>query len=318
MYRAIPRAVRWALALTALAALAACAEKSPATGSLPLPRPRTPVGKIITAPNASGETDAASQHRTASRVETGAMHIVRHPFTSAALSLLAARESLIDPAWATIRARLARTPRPPAHPPILFVHGWNGSESTWTTMVHRFKRDGWTSAELASFSYNTAESNVTTAAIIGQKVDSLLRATGAPRVAIVTHSMGALSARYYVRYLGGEAKVEAVVSLGGPNHGTSTAYACLQAACREMYPDSDFLTALNAEDETRGVPAYATWWSPCDATINPSSSTPLAGATNTTTACLSHAQLHEDEAVYAQVRNWVNQPVAAALLASAQ
>lgn len=302
----------------ALAALATCTVRPLATGSLPRTTLRTSAGDVVTVANPSGGTDAGSQRWRVSRLEFGATHIVRRPFTSAALSLLATRGALTDPAWVKIRARLARGTRPPAHVPILFVHGWSASESTWTTMIGRFKRDGWASAELASFSYNTAQSNATTAAIIGQKVDSILGATGAARVAIVTHSMGALSARYYVHYLGGQGKVDGLVSLGGPNHGTSTAYACAQASCREMYPGSAFLAALNSEDETWGVPQYATWWSPCDAAISPNSSTPLAGAANTSTACLSHTELHEDAAVYAQVRDWVNQPLTAALLASAQ
>src|SRR5690348_1811958 len=54
-------------------------------------------------------------------------------------------------------------PPPPAHDPILFVHGWNASSSTWTTMVSRFKADGWTDAELVNWSYNFNQSNATTA-----------------------------------------------------------------------------------------------------------------------------------------------------------
>jgi triacylglycerol lipase len=237
---------------------------------------------------------------------------VRAVTTAASLALLGACGSITDPA--SPAALAARAPKA-RHTPVLFVHGWNASASTWSTMVTRFKRDGWSNAELATFSYNTAQSNATTAAIIGQKVDSIRAATGAAKVEIVTHSMGALSARYYVRDLGGDGKVDAVVSLGGPNHGTTTAYACFQTSCQEMYPNSSFLNALNVDDETWGTPRYATWWSPCDEVINPHSSTPLSGAANTQTACLSHSQLHEDATVYAQVRDWVNQPLAAATFA---
>jgi triacylglycerol lipase len=243
------------------------------------------------------------------------MRLAALPLAGAALAVLTACGSITDPAGPD-GARLAKRRPRTAHAPVLFVHGWNANATTWTTMVGRFKKDGWTSAELATFSYNTAQSNATTAAIIGGKVDSILAATGAARVEIVTHSMGALSARYYVRNLGGDGKVDALVSLGGPNHGTTTAYACLQTACREMQPGSAFLTALNATDETWGTPRYATWWSPCDEVINPRSSTPLDGATNTQTACMTHSQLHEDATVYTQVRTWVNQPAAPALVAS--
>jgi triacylglycerol lipase len=234
-----------------------------------------------------------------------------------AIPLLAACGSITDP-LSPDAIRGARRPARQAKVPLLFVHGWNSSAGTWTTMIGRFRKDGWTSAEIASFSYNTSQSNATTAAIIGQKVDSILAATRATQVSIVTHSMGALSSRHYVRNLGGDGKVDALVSLGGPNHGTSTAYACLQTACREMYPGSSFLDALNATDETWGAPRYATWWSPCDEVINPRSSTPLVGATNTQTYCMSHSMLKEDAGVYGQVKAWVDRPatISARLLAS--
>lgn len=137
-------------------------------------------------------------------------------------------------------------------------------------------------------------------------MDSILLATGATKVDVITHSMGGLSSRYYAKNLGGDARIDAWVSLGGPNHGTTTAYGCVQTSCVEMRPGSTFLKNLNATDETPGAPRYATWWSACDAVIEPDNSTPLAGATNTQTACLSHSALYSDATVYAQVRDWVH------------
>lgn len=200
-------------------------------------------------------------------------------------------------------------PTPPArglvHDPILFVHGWNSNSSTWTTMIGRFSADGWTSDELWNWQYNTSQSNKTTAELIRTKVDEILAATGATKVDIVTHSMGGLSSRWYAKFLGGDAKIDEWVSLGGPNHGTDTAYFCTQTSCKEMRPGSAFLADLNAGDETPGAPRYATWWSPCDTVINPDSSVPLSGATNTQTACISHSDLHQDVTVYTQVREFV-------------
>ena len=192
-----------------------------------------------------------------------------------------------------------------AHDPILFVHGWNSSSSTWTTMVNRFAADGWTPGELNNWSYNYSQSNATTASQISTKVDQILAATGATKVDLISHSMGGLSTRYYVKNLGGGAKVDDWVSLGGPNHGTDTAYFCFSTACTEMRPGSSFLKSLNAGDETPGAVNWLTWWSPCDEVINPDSSVALSGATNTQTACMSHSTLHEDAGVYAQVRDAV-------------
>ena len=193
----------------------------------------------------------------------------------------------------------------PLHTPSLFVHGWMSTSATWNTMVARFKADGWTDSELSTFTYNTSQSNATTAGIIKTKVDSILRATGARQVDIVTHSMGTLSAHYYIKYLNGGRKVDAIVSLGGTNHGTATAQLCNQVSCIEMRLNSSFITALNAGDETWGPSRYATWWSPCDEVIIPQTSTILDGAANTQTACMNHSDLHEDLTVYTQVKAWV-------------
>src|SRR3954454_12311147 len=193
-----------------------------------------------------------------------------------------------------------------AHDPILFVHGWNSNSSTWTTMVNRFAADGWTPAELNNWSYNTSQSNATTASQIQTKVDQILAATRAAKVDLVSHSMGGLSTRYYVKNLGGGAKVDDFVSLGGPNHGTDTANFCFSTACSEMRVGSTFLNNLNSGDETPSDTVnWMTWWSPCDEVINPDSSVALQGAANTQTACISHSALHEDATVYAQVRDAV-------------
>jgi triacylglycerol lipase len=228
----------------------------------------------------------------------------------ALLALVALGACSIDaPTDPTGSSLFARKPRPVpgiTHDPILFVHGWNASSTTWTTMVSRFKTDGWTSAELVNWSYNYRQSNATTAAQISAKVDSILLATGATHVDIITHSMGTLSARYYVRNLGGDGKVDALVSLGGANHGTNTAFFCGDTSCGEMRPNSSFLTALNSTDETWGTPRYATWWTSCDQVIQPATSTILSGATNTQTACMQHSDLHEDATVYSQVKSWVS------------
>ena len=191
------------------------------------------------------------------------------------------------------------------HDPILFVHGWNSDSSTWTTMINRFTADGWASNELWNWSYNYSQSNATTAQQISTKVNEILAATGASKVDIVSHSMGGLSSRYYTKNLGGDAKVDEWVSLGGPNHGTDTANFCFSTACKEMRIGSTFLNALNSGDETPGAPNYRTWWSACDSIINPDSSVSLSGAVNTQTACISHSALHEDATVYGQVRDFV-------------
>jgi triacylglycerol lipase len=199
----------------------------------------------------------------------------------------------------------ARAAGPAPRDPILFVHGWRGDASQWRTMMARFRADGYTERELYAWTFQTGESNAATAARIATRVDQILVATGAARVDIVTHSMGALSTRYYLRELESAGKVDAWVAIGAPNHGTTRAELCFSIACREMRPGSSFLTALNRGDPTPGPARYATWSSPCDEIISPTGSGALEGAANHRTWCVSHLALLSDTAVYREVRDFV-------------
>ncbi|MFL5381934.1 MAG: esterase/lipase family protein [Longimicrobiaceae bacterium] len=202
-------------------------------------------------------------------------------------------------------AALAFRPAP-APDPILFVHGWQGSAAEWRPMMARFRRDGWGDRQLFAWSFDDRRSNAAIAASISTRVDQILAATGAARVDIVAYSMGSLSTRYYLKNLARPGRVDAWVSLGGPNHGTEAARLCFSTACREMRPGSPFLAALNRGDETPGAARYATWGSPCDEAVQPAGTTALDGAENHQTRCLSHLQLLADSAVYREVRDFVS------------
>jgi triacylglycerol lipase len=192
-----------------------------------------------------------------------------------------------------------------AHMPIVFVHGWKEGPGVWTTDIARFQADGYAANELYNFAYDTTQSNVTTAQQLKAYIANVKAATGWSKVDVVTHSMGGLNSRYYIKFLGGTNDVDDWVSLGGPNHGTQTANGCPEPSCIEMRPGSAFLNQLNAGDETPGYVNYGTWWSPCDEVIIPQTSTILSGAKNTQTACMEHIQETQDQTVYQQVRDFV-------------
>ncbi|MFE0578769.1 esterase/lipase family protein [Streptomyces sp. NPDC058874] len=52
-------------------------------------------------------------------------------------------------------------------------------------------------------------------------VDKVLAATGAPKTDIIGHSQGGMMPRYYLKFLGGAQKVNALVGLAPDNHGTT-------------------------------------------------------------------------------------------------
>ncbi|MFG2133431.1 esterase/lipase family protein [Streptomyces sp. NPDC048751] len=191
--------------------------------------------------------------------------------------------------------------------PVVFVHGISSSSSSWNDWIADFKADGYSSSELFAWSYDWGQSNATTARQLATKVQSVLAQTGASKVDIVIHSMGALSGRYYLKNLGGTAYVDDFVSVAGTNHGTSVASLCgwLYTSCKEMNTGSSFLTALNSGDETPGSVTYASYWSNCDAAIDPDSSALLSGATNVGVGCVEHQDMNNDHGIYEQVRDFV-------------
>ncbi|WP_328869798.1 alpha/beta fold hydrolase [Streptomyces sp. NBC_00287] len=216
----------------------------------------------------------------------------------------------VSAAAASLLLALSLSPTPAqaaTHNPVVFVHGLSSSSSSWDDWIADFKADGYTSSELYAWSYSWSQSNVTTANQLASYINTVRAQTGAAKVDLVVHSMGALSSRYYLKNLGGTAYVDDFVSTAGTNHGTTTASWCswLYTSCAEMYTGSSFLTALNSGDETPGSVSYASYWSNCDDALTPDTTAILSDATNVEVGCISHTDMNNDYGVYEQVRDFI-------------
>jgi triacylglycerol esterase/lipase EstA (alpha/beta hydrolase family) len=190
--------------------------------------------------------------------------------------------------------------------PVLLVHGFRGSSSGWHALETSLRAQGYRAAEIDAIDYDSDASNVDIARDIAREADALRARTGAARIDVVTHSMGAISSRYWMDHLGGAAKVDAWVSLAGVNEGTVWAYGCyVLTPCREMVPTSSVLDGLSQHVRVgvraTGTTRYAAWWSPCDEAIVPRTNAELPGARNVETACLDHTEMRTDPHVLEQV-----------------
>ncbi|MEY9989646.1 triacylglycerol lipase [Streptomyces sp. V4I8] len=211
---------------------------------------------------------------------------------------------------ASLLLSLSLSPTPAhaaTHNPVVFVHGLSSSASSWDEWAGYFAADGYTSAELDAWSYDWSQSNATTAQQLATEIRNVLARTGASKVDLVVHSMGALSSRYYLKNLGGTSYVDDFVSTAGVNHGTSTASWCawLYTSCAQMNTGSSFLASLNSGDETPGGVSYASYWSNCDDALTPDTTAILSGATNVEVGCVSHTDMNNDHGVYEQVRDFI-------------
>ncbi|EMF00541.1 alpha/beta fold hydrolase [Streptomyces mobaraensis NBRC 13819 = DSM 40847] len=218
-------------------------------------------------------------------------------FVAAATATATAAASLVAGGTATAA-------QPAAHrAPVVFVHGYLGSDPIWAPAKAAFLANGYRSDELFGFVYDYNTSNETSARGLAAFVEKVKKDTGAPKVDIVNHSMGGMVSMWYVKELGGSSSVGHVASLAGAHHGTDVAALCtvMSPSCEEMKPGSAFLKRLASGDETPGDTRYRTWYSPCDGVISPFFSTRLSGAENTLVPCVNHVAFLTDGGVLSQV-----------------
>jgi triacylglycerol lipase len=194
--------------------------------------------------------------------------------------------------------------------PIILIHGYIAGYglTPWYKIRNRLIASGCPSNKIFEIRYsNVVGSNVNNAYQLRDYVNYVLRVTGASKVDLICHSMGGLSARYYIRFLGGRYKVDDYVSLGTPQKGTVVAIIGLwTAGGREMIPGSSFLNSLNSGDETPGYVHYVAIYAYWDELVQPYWNAKLYdGATNKGKYWVGHIGLLFDYTVYTWTRDAV-------------
>ncbi|MET9133501.1 esterase/lipase family protein [Streptomyces antibioticus] len=160
-----------------------------------------------------------------------------------------------------------------AHPrPVVLVHGTlANSVDNWLVLAPYLKDRGYCVfsldyGQLPGVPFFHALGPIDkSAAQLSAYVDKVLAATGAAEADLVGHSQGGMMPRYYLKFLGGAAKVNALVGIAPNNHGTTLggltkllpffpgAEDLLNAASpalAQQVVGSDFMTKLNAGGDT--------------------------------------------------------------------
>jgi triacylglycerol lipase len=172
------------------------------------------------------------------------------------IAVLAAVTALLTAAPATH----ASAPASAVKEPVILVHGWRGTGAAMAVM-----RDAFAAAGYPAYTIDLpGQENVANAQAIAALVQQVKAQTGAAKVHLVAHSMGGLSARYYVARLEGEASVRTYTSMGTSQYGYWP--ACFLGVndggqmCATK-PSITFLRDLNAGDDTPGDVAYSSFHS---------------------------------------------------------
>src|SRR6476469_6784219 len=150
-----------------------------------------------------------------------------------------------------------------AHPrPVVLVHGTFADMSdSWQALSPLLKNNGYCVFALNYGDYNGSgaigvygvDDIPTSAGELGAFVDKVLAATGAAEADLVGHSQGGMMPRYYLKYLGGAAKVHTldglfVLSNFFPGANQFTGALC--PSCEQQRAGSAFITDLNSGGET--------------------------------------------------------------------
>ena len=116
-----------------------------------------------------------------------------------------------------------------AHPhPVVLVHGtFANATDNWLTLAPYLEARGYCVFSLdygqlpgVPLVYGLGPIDQS-AAQLQVYVDKVLAATGAAKVDLVGHSQGGMMPRYYLKFLGGAAKVDTFVGIAPDNHGTT-------------------------------------------------------------------------------------------------
>ncbi|MCU1351462.1 MAG: lipase class 2 [Acidimicrobiales bacterium] len=201
--------------------------------------------------------------------------------------------------------------------PVIIVAGTFSPAIANEPLAARLRHDGYRTFIFELPTLGTQDIDASARAL-GRFADGVRAQTGAAKVDLVGHSQGGLVARSYVKRGGGASRVDSLIMLGTPNHGTYVANlakvlgfgSCAGVvACVQMTTGSSYLAALNAGDDTIGGVRYTTIRTSLDELVRPVDSAKLGdGAVNVLvqSRCwlrvVGHVGLILDGAVYSGVR----------------
>jgi triacylglycerol lipase len=162
--------------------------------------------------------------------------------------------------------------------PVLLLYGVFATRRTLEVLERRLRRDGYCvfSLDLSAPGRVFDTRGIDDLAeLVRSKVERMrARYPDMGRLTIVGHSKGGLIGAYYVKRLGGDRRVRALVTLGTPHNGTSSTWlalpmALLDRSILQMTPRSSFVRRLQAGAWPAGVRFTSIWSRRDRLTIHP-------------------------------------------------
>ena len=194
----------------------------------------------------------------------------------------------------------------PGRRPLLLVHGVGVNDGVWFALRRNLWRRGL--GPVYTINYGPPLAGIEHfAGQLAARIEAICAATGAERVALIAHSMGGLVARAYLRRFGA-ARVEQLITIGTPHHGSMLAYTFPGCCLAQMHPGNPWLVELNREESARAPVPITSIWSRHDSMVAPQGSSVLRNAENIALVGIAHNALLGEKAVVELVATEVVKP----------
>ncbi|MCB1153881.1 MAG: alpha/beta fold hydrolase [Deltaproteobacteria bacterium] len=171
--------------------------------------------------------------------------------------------------------------------PIVMVHGLGGNRGTWWPMRYALMMHG--RRRMYAFGYGPG-AVVDHADSLVKFVERVLEVTGEPKVDLLGHSLGGIIARYALQVGGLEGKVNSLITIASPHHGTYAAHFANTVELLSLRPGSEILSRINEHRVLDSCRRFVCIYSDRDIWVLPHNHMSHEEAENIYLPGLSHSQ----------------------------
>lgn len=123
---------------------------------------------------------------------------------------------------------------------LVFVHGLGANRGVFYPLQGYLRAAG--HGRQLAFNHRSGPSVEALGLQLKRLIDSQVKGG---RIDLIAHSLGGLIARFYLQQLGGDRRVDRLITLATPHQGTHASAYVPAALVRQLGPDSPFLAHLN-------------------------------------------------------------------------